>query len=167
MCSRPVLSRIMIFLPPVPMIPSDERLESVRIAFEVVIFERLAISSLERETWSVLPSASKPYVSRRTSNDSARRPLICFWVSDTVLLLQKHKFFSCIILIKLQRQVRIFLQYPTKRFFFQMQIAESSMALAENDHVFSSKYCPVTNKSILSYHFNYLFPSAYSLFEDS
>ena len=39
---------MLILLPLISIIPSAARLESVRIAFDVVIFERLAISSLDK-----------------------------------------------------------------------------------------------------------------------
>ena len=60
------------------------KFDKVRIAFEVVMFDKLAKSSRARYMLRVAPSSSSPCVSLRNKSDSASRPLMCFWVSDTV-----------------------------------------------------------------------------------
>lgn len=52
--------------------------ESVLIAFDVVMLERLAISSLDMLIESVIPSSSRPKLSLMKSIASAKRPRICF-----------------------------------------------------------------------------------------
>ena len=63
---------------------SDAKLDSVRMAFEVVMLERLAKSSRERKMLMVAPSSSNPYVSYKNMSDSAKRPRMCFCVRFTV-----------------------------------------------------------------------------------
>ena len=51
---------MLILRPDNSIIPSEAKFESVRMAFDVVIFDRLAISSLDKEIRIVFPSASNP-----------------------------------------------------------------------------------------------------------
>ncbi len=79
------LSITRIFLPSSCMICSLAKPDRVLMAFDVVMFERWAISSLERDALRVFPSAARPYVSIISRIDSATLPLTCFWVSETSL----------------------------------------------------------------------------------
>ena len=51
-------SIILILRPSMEITSSDENVESVLIAFDVVMFDRFAISSLDRYALMVFPSAS-------------------------------------------------------------------------------------------------------------
>ena len=68
-----------------------------------------------------------------SASDSARRPLICFWVSDTVLLFENHNS-SAMTLMNFIERSGFFFRIVTKRFFSKIHIAESSIAIADTDH---------------------------------
>ena len=118
--------------------PSEAKLDSVRMALDVVMFERLAMSSRERQIFSVLLSSSNPYVSFSTSKASARRPRMCFCVSVTVRRFEKPRSVAN-ARITFMATSELLRTIPKMSSVFMMQTMESSRASADAMCISSAK----------------------------